>query len=210
MRNLDKLIFLSCASLALSSCASYKKPTVDYYISDMGRPNQEVRIDAANHPLYKVVPRHFEQIKPYDLGHITTWVLFGNEDDGIFGEEYESPYYPKASYANAFKWTVFRNPLANFKTYVIGTGYLSRHNNFSLFSIDKTRGSRFMKKEQNPTVFGTGPNTFQFQLNDFKPFVSFKLKLTDKSKFDFCLGWKERGNFGFKFRPFVRRDGADF
>jgi hypothetical protein len=202
MKKIISSALLSGIVFLASSCASYKFPTERYY--------EPSKIKFAQHPIYEIVPRKFEQIKAYDLMHLSTWLLFGNEWDGVFGEAYPEPFFAEPSYSNAFKWSILRNPLTNVKNYIIGTSYFENHNNFSIISIDRKRGWRVMKRENDPTVFGTGPNTFQLQLNDIFPYVSFKVRLTDTRKFDFGIGWKHRGNFGLKLRPFAERDFEDF
>ncbi|MEK6927468.1 MAG: hypothetical protein AABX11_03470 [Nanoarchaeota archaeon] len=213
MRIYEKVNGLGLAGFLLfSGCAEYKRPSNSYssYTKETDKSiNLELREQALNHRVYDFVPRHRSQIKFYDLGHWTTWAFFGNDEDGIFGESASPAYSTNISYMTAVRWSVLRNPLHNYNSYIIGTDYLEKHHNFAVFAFDNKRGLRIMAKEKDPTVFGTGPATFQLLLNDAKPYVSFKVPMFFGRKFDFGVGWKERGNFGFKFRPFARRNYED-
>ena len=83
----------------LSSCATYKIPTENFYVPDRSTLDEkernlyeEYQLQAANHWLYRIVPRHRSQIKCYDWGHSLTWALFGNDDEGLFAEA-QSPLF---------------------------------------------------------------------------------------------------------------------
>ena len=129
-QSLIKMLFFFISMLFFSnSCASYKIPTSDFHAvypcgpSDSrtlaSLPNQA---EALDHPLYQTIPRHRCQIRWFDLGHWSTWTLFGNDDDGIFGEEPTANYRleERPDYKKAFLWWC-RNPLHNFCFYVIGS-----------------------------------------------------------------------------------------
>lgn len=111
-----KLLLLSI-SLAIilfsSGCATYKVPT-----------EALMKEDAPPHWLYDIVPRHRCQIQWYDAGHWGTWMLFGNDDDGIFGEDSKNPYKSDEpiSFKKGLYWAC-RNPFHNFCFYTIGTAY---------------------------------------------------------------------------------------
>src|SRR5262245_53774154 len=104
------LVFLA---FSLHSCASYKIPTQLFLEKKSNKQVHGNKIHALNHPLYNIVPRHRCQIRWYDLGHWTMWMLFGNDDDGIFGEEADYSLEEQISTWKALRW-VCRNPFHNF------------------------------------------------------------------------------------------------
>ena len=87
-------------------------------------------------------------------------------------------YRPEEKYRR-LKWS-FRNPLHNFDFYIVGVA-------------DKTfyRSGRFPDKNSDPR------GGWDFEAVRYKfiwlPFVSYH-----RQKFDFYLGWRNRGNFGIK------------
>lgn len=175
----------------------YKKP------ADECIPGQlsEKEATACNHMLYKIIPRHRAQIKWYDIGHWTTWALFGNDDDGIFGEGKKANYKPQEpiSAKLALYWTC-RNPLHNFCFYVIGQAYM-KNSELALVSIANGSYSFFTYKPEGKTVFEEGSSSLFFGFHGWKPFIAFKMQYTPKYHTEFYLGWRERGNFGLKLIP---------
>lgn len=152
-----------------SSCLPYRIPTTKVV---------DETIYSAS-PLYYVIPRHRTQIYPLDLGHLTMWALFGNDDDGIFGEGPHANYKPhcKPSLGKAVFWW-FRNPLHNFCFYVIGSADCkNRH-----VALIKT----------NP------PFLTEVSFNGGKPFFKIEADITKNRLATFYIGWRERGNFGIK------------
>ena len=124
---------------------------------------------------------HSVQVSPPpDLPKIYTVQKFNpvwwleNSDDPVPPEW----YLPDDSHRVA-KWR-FRNPFHNFDFYVIGIA-------------DKkfTRSGRYPEKISNPN------GGWNFAVSRRKifllPFVSYQ-----HGKFEFYLGWRERGNFGIK------------
>lgn len=89
-------------------------------------------------------------------------------------------WYKPNDKCRKLKWS-FRNPLHNFDFYIIGVA----DKNFS-------RSGRFPDKNSDPR------GGWDFEASRYKfiwlPFISYH-----RPKFDFYLGWRERGNFGVKF-----------
>lgn len=180
----------------LASCATYKKPT-ESFATDNPR-----EIIASKHWLYAVIPRHRSQIRLYDLGHWSTWALFGNDDDGLFGEGQNARFRLDDPVAGrlALRWGI-RNPLHNFTFYVIGQAYY-KNSEFALASLSKDNCRAFQYNENAKTVFAKEGSSFFLGLHGWKPFIALRFKYSQKRRGDFYLGWRERGNFGLKLTPF--------
>lgn len=156
--------------------------------------------EAQEHWLYTVIPRHRDQIRWYDLGHWTTWTLFGNDDDGIFGEEPSSHWRQNEPIhgRRALTWGL-RNPLHNFCFHVIGSA--SRKQNALIFVKASDEGiESFKYLPQADTVFAGSKRGFYLALHGWKPFVSLALTVGQRQG-KFYIGWRERGNFGVKCQP---------
>ena len=180
--------------LFLTGCCSYK-----YDLCDGDK------IEASCHPLYRVIPRHRCQIRPYDLGHWSTWLLFGNDDDGIFGEGPKSHYRScdPPSCGKALRWWC-RNPLHNFCFYAIGSAH-KENSQFTLLQLSG-KGIRCLKyKPCRGEVFASEGSSFFLGFHGWKPFTSLRITYSRNRCFDFYLGWRERGNFGILFKPFSKR-----
>lgn len=151
--------------------------------------------------LYTYIPQNHAHIKPYDLEAWTAWALFGNDDDGIFGEK--TPLFEgDFSLMAALAWQA-RNPLHNLCFYVIGSA--DRINDeWDIFKICP-RGICLMHyHERAKTVFAHDKHGFYFGLHGLKPFVSLRITYLKNRRLDFYAGWRERGNFGLKFLPFKK------
>lgn len=203
-----RLSFLVLILFACNGCASYKIPTQAFLdkeenqISDTRQfCNQKAALE---HPLYRVVPRHRCQIRWFDLGHWATWMLFGNDDDGIFGEESSAHYHleEKISAWKALRWAC-RNPLHNFCFYVIGTAYTT-NSEFTFLKIDQEQFCFCTYRRSGGHNFGKGTSFF-LGFHGWKPFFSLQLLYTPKWRGQFYLGWRERGNFGIKMLPCAKR-----
>lgn len=185
------ILFIALVLGTLNSCMPYKKPTLSYL--DVSSP--EHKKEALHSPIYKWIPRKAEQIYFFDLPHWFAWALFGNEDDGIFGEE--TMLYPdeKADFKQFSYWSFIRNPLHNFTFYIIGTAYLD-NDQLTLLQLSTAGFDSLSYRKKDKRVF-TEENTGLFlALNGFKPF--FSLHLTEPVDFKTYAGWRERGNFGLK------------
>lgn len=103
---------------------------------------------------------------------------FGNCDDPVAPSWYE----PSNSMRN-LKWHI-RNPFANFANYVIGVADKKTY-----------RSGRY------PTSIGNPHNGWNFAVTRrhilFLPFWDYK---SPSGRWEFYLGWRERGNFGAAFR----------
>lgn len=193
-----KLILQLALSLFLSGCISYKIPTPSF------KDEYQTNRYAFTHPLYKIIPRHRSQIEWYDAPHWLTWVFFGNDDDGIFGEEDTALYCPQeeANLWKAVRWSC-RNPLHNFCYYVIG----SAHRVNSEFALIKCNSHKLYLCTYRPEPefnFEKGPSFF-LGFHGWKPFFHLHLFYNQSYRGQFYLGWRERGNFGIKLLPIIKR-----
>lgn len=196
---------LLASSLALSSgCASYKVSTPDYAQQNPNKyastdTNSLLRTNAKQHFLYHVVPLSSEQIKPYDIGHWITWNLFGNENNGIFGEDCNKPYSTNINAKTFLSWTT-RNPSSNFTKYTLGKR-TEKRNTFIILKANEE--FHFLHKDKDPCIFGKTKASFNLVLNHYKPFISLKFPVFPKRRFDFYFGWRPDNTFGIKLRPFT-------
>ncbi|MCB1111289.1 MAG: hypothetical protein H7A37_06425 [Chlamydiales bacterium] len=175
----------------LTGCAQYKVPTSHFC--------------AAPHPLYTVIPRHRCQIRCYDLPHWAMWALFGNDDDGLFGECCKPPY--RCSQHNcinkALRWNL-RNPLHNFCFYVIGSAHC-QNSEVTLLEISPQRFCIGRYRSCNGVNFPSDCSSLFIALHGWKPFISLRIKHCPHRSSDFYIGWRERGNFGIKCNLFNKK-----
>lgn len=152
-------------------------------------------------PLYSIIPKHRDCIPPGDPAAWTLWALFGNDDDGIYGEG------PKAHFrigepnttSKFWRWWL-RNPLHNFTFYVIGSA--DRYNSaFALLKLSD-RGCALLYPQFHPTEYPFDHAGIYLALHGGKPFLSLRLPWTTRRSFNFYIGWRCRGNFGFVCHPF--------
>lgn len=190
----------------LPGCATYKIPTETFAAVPQETTADDLQgrreKEALEHPLYHIIPRHRSQIRPYDLGHWTTWLLFGNDDDGIFGEGPNAKYRLDApiSCSKALRWTC-RNPLHNFCFYAIGSAYKPQ-SEFALIKMEYGSLGFFKYRKKAEGNFRKG--TFFFLgFHGWKPYIFLRLLYSQKYKGQWYLGWRERGNFGIMFLPFT-------
>ena len=157
------------------------------------------------HWLYDVIPEHRQKIDWYHGPHWASWALFGNDDDGLFGERVRKDEtilnnLPDATVYSAGSWWL-RNPLHNFTFYVIGRAHNPDLSSFTLFGLGDKRGLELMKyKKEGSTVFAGKRNGIWIGFHGWLPFVS--IKLFDSKLIETYAGWREKGNFGLKFIPF--------
>jgi len=179
--------------LILSGCIPYKVPT-----AELANPK------TVEEPLYKVIPRHRSQIQWYDGLHWVSWTLFGNDDGGIFGEDNPHPYCPSYPFGigKTLSWNL-RNPLHNFCYYVIGSA--DRNNSeIILLELSPQGCGAFNYSPCASRVFASRQGGILLALHGGKPFFSLKIPYTCCHHGEFYLGWRYRGNFGVKFRPWTR------
>ncbi len=191
----------------LTGCASYKIPTRCIGPKPKYRERENpTRAIALKHPLYNIIPRHRCQVRWYDLPHWITWSLFGNDDDGIFGEEVTAKYKPEmpVSSCKAFRWFC-RNPFHNFTFYVIGSAY-RKNGELDILRINGPRVSAGHYRCPGKTNFPSKKcSCFFIAFHGGKPFVSLRMIHSKTRKTDIYFGWRSRGNFGIKCVLFGKR-----
>jgi hypothetical protein len=190
-------------ALLATSCASYKVPLSSFARERSGENAAHyaaVEEKALEHPLYQVIPRHRSQVRWLDAPHWIWWSLAGNDDNGIFGESKSVPYSTNIHAGTFFRWNA-RNPLHNFTFYTVGSAHWKHHYNAIVLSVGDN-GVRVFSTGKK-AVFDTR-NSFKIAFNDFKPFVSCQFSHFKGRLFQFYVGWRERGNLGFKLRPWAK------
>ena len=204
------LVGILLAATLSSGCASYKIDTPNYI-----HPRETLAVEdysikerrklAKEHFLYKFVPLSREQIEPYDIGHWVSWNLFGNEDDGIFGEYcVAKPFSKEIDFKSFLRWNM-RNPLSNISKYTLGKKGKREINSFAIFKINDR--FLFMQKDYKPYIFSESKASFNLSLNHYLPFLSFKFPVFLERRFDFYMGWRPDGSLGIKLRPFTDDGG---
>lgn len=199
------LPFLTCLPILLfASCSPYRQTThtwvQEHALQTERLKNceeaQRQRIEkASKHWLYHLIPRHKDQLYWFDLGHWISWSLFGNDDDGIFGEmptanfKVQSPISSKL----ALRWGM-RNPLHNFSFYIIGSADKA-NNEVIIAQIQKDRREFFTYYPKARHVLCSNGSSFLLALHGYKPFIAVRL-----GRVESYFGWRERGNFGIKLR----------
>lgn len=194
-------ILFSLTLIFLSSCMAYKVPTKAFckrFPDDVVKQNNQEK--ALSHPLYHTIPRHRCQIRWDDLPHWLAWALFGNDDDGLFGEEASYKLEKPNTLCKAAVWWA-RNPLHNICFYVLGSAD-KVNSGFTILSLTSRGYCAFRYTPEATTVFPSKGTGFYFALHGGKPFLSLRLDWGHGKKSDFYLGWRCRGNFGAKFQPF--------
>lgn len=193
----------------VGSCAPYKVSTETLVKRSLERNpeasvcDEEQRL-AARSGLYNIIPRHRSQIRWYDVGHWFSWMVLGNDDDGIFGEASHKQHPQKGfiSTERAIRWTL-RNPFHNFCHYVVGQRRNTR-SEFVLLSLSRRQFTLLKPYEVSPGVFPDQDSCFHIAFHGIFPFVGLRLKLSERRQSDFYIGWREKGNFGVKCQPLKR------
>lgn len=191
-------LLLPLIALLINSCAPYKIPTEN--LPEAGKIGKTIsRKIELKHPLYRIIPRHRCQIEWFDLPHWITWALFGNDDDGIFGEEVK-----RGKKRGALRWFL-RNPLHNFTFYAIGSA--ERHNSeIDLLRLTPTHLSLLKYRYPGKSTFAAkNESGIYLALHGGKPFVSLRIIHSKTRKSDLYFGWRHRGNFGIKCHLFGER-----
>jgi hypothetical protein len=124
--------------------------------------------------------------------------LFGNDDNGIFGETPERRYKYERPLTSqkAVSW-FFRNPCHNFCNYVIGDAN-HRQTQIALVSLRTGHLDLFTCVDPPNNNFAGYGSSFFLGFNGCKPFVSLRLRYSHCRKTDIYLGWRNKGNFGIK------------
>jgi len=194
-------LVLFCVLSLLCGCAPYRMSTEDYIVQRGSVSVSEEELCAGRHWLYWMIPRHRCQIRWYDAGHWCSWMLLGNDDDGIFGESSLKKHRWSTEYnvQRAFFWTL-RNPLHNFCYYVIGEAHRN-HGQLTLLSLN-TKKCGVFKYRSKADMGDLENNTGMLMaFHGWKPFFALRMYLSPRYRCDFYVGWRERGNFGFKCQP---------
>lgn len=199
MYSLIGLSSLLVVFFMVTGCIPYKYPTSAY----SSTPEE---FEAAHSWLYAIVPRHRSQIHWYDIGHWCSWAVFGNDDDGLFGEAPKAHFQTgkPANLSRALAWHI-RNPLHNFCFYVIGQAH-RRNSGFTLLKLGRRGGEVGRYRPVARHVFAEEDTSLNVALHGWKPFISIRLQYTDHHRGDFYFGWRERGNFGIKCQLLKRGD----
>lgn len=186
-------------------CLPYKFSNECYLSNEL--PLDDPRIcnqkQALNHPLYHIIPRHRHQLYWFDIGHWITWSLFGNDDDGLFGEEPNTHYRLEQpnNMKKAVAWQT-RNCLHNFCFYVIGTANRS-NSELTLLKLTKDETECFTYTPIATTTFPSKGSCLYIAFHGGKPFISLRLSYPNGAHSDFYIGWRCRGNFGAKMNFLV-------
>lgn len=186
-----------------TSCIPYKISTQD--LPDLSKEKvSELDLEriqeARRHWLYTFVPRHRSQIYSFDLPHLLSWSLIGNDDDGIFGEEPTAVYRGEVSLGSA-GLCFLRNPFHNFCFYVIGSAH-HKNSELSILKINSSVIEMLHYQDQGSTDFAGPSSSFYMGFHGYKPFIS--LRFDYQRRFEAYLGWRSRGNFGIKLLPFKK------
>lgn len=146
------------------------------------------------HWLYKIVPPTRPVL--YDP-RIITWALFGNDEDGIFGERSRiwSTDHPKQTFKVFLMWWK-RNPLYNLFAHVIDWQH---ENSFMLFEYNSILKKRwkFFSKRSSKLLWAepTDENFGQVFVAVWPPSLIFR-----NGKIEGYALWYYNGKFGFAFR----------
>lgn len=144
-----------------------------------------------SHWLHRIVPDSYEDARWWQLPF---WMLFGNDEGGIFGER--DPYHTvlgnpvSYSFVGFLKWWA-RNPLHNVFWHVLR--WDCGDNALVLYASDKT-GSRWWFRGNQATWLVDNPDR-QIYIRLLAPFVSYR-----GTSWEFYAGWRIHGALGFAFR----------
>ena len=153
------------------------------------------------HPAYRIVPKGRSLIRRGDLAGFLAWAFLGNDDDGLFGERAGFRPDEEPTLGKAFAWWL-RNPMHNFFFYVIGSA--GRVNSQWALIEASCHGIRLFHYEPvAKRLFPCKGSCLFLGLNGGKPFFSLRLAYGGGRRSECYFGWRERGNFGLKLRPFT-------
>lgn len=177
-----------------------------FTLQESSKPvSKELVNKSANHWLYCIVPLHSKQIYWFDLGHWFMWSIFGNEDDGLFGEGPDANYCPNSPIATtkALRWFI-RNPFHNLFFYVIGRKSQQPVKRYSLLELTDHGLGIFCGLSSRSYTFIGHKFGFQFCLHRGLPLLSFRSYWGLARKSEFYVGWRDQVNFGLKLRLFSK------
>lgn len=156
------------------------------------------------HWLYDWIPVHRDDLSWTEPHKAVLWALFGNDDDGIFGEgphsgrDWLDDWGSEISLKRFAAWQL-RNPLHNFMFYAIGRAGTPNLPSYTILEIGG-EGCHFMKRRTHGYVFPQHANCLYVGLHGWLPFVSIRAGYGLPRRLDMYIGWRERGNFGTAFR----------
>lgn len=169
----------------------------------------------ANHWLYDYIPHNQSELSQKSCVQKITWAVFGNDDDGIFGEGPKSGrnwtekwggnivgncHAPgEISFKRFLMWQI-RNPLHNFSAYVVG--FKGEKNiQYTQYLHISTQEISFYKRLPKVDVFPMSDHTgIYFGLNNKRPFVSSRVNLLGLRWLEGYAGWRPFGSLGFALR----------
>jgi hypothetical protein len=150
--------------------------------------------------IYNWVPYNKSCIDKKSLLSYLAWAFIGNDDDGAYGEKPSAGNWTneKIGPKRAFMWWM-RNPMHNFTFYVIGSAH-KKNSEVTLLKFSEDGDNDFFSyHSKGKTVFAGKGTSFFLGFHGGKPFLS--LRIDYGRRFDFYIGWRERGNFGIKLIP---------
>lgn len=193
------LLRFSLTAALLGACRSYQVSSLEIEKQQLAEKGyvEQAPDPAAEHALYQVIPRHRKQIKSGDIFHLAMWSFFGNDDDGIFGEQPSSNYKTelKPGVKRALSWGL-RNPLHNFTFYVIGSADKPPGKKHVLLALGRNKPRLFNQPDTEQYVFYEKDLSLLLVSHGGRPFFSFSLPFLQG-----YIGWRERGNFGLSLKP---------
>ena len=154
------------------------------------------------HWLYDYVPKVRAEAKGWRK---LLWAIFGNDDDGLFGEvahrSWRERWGSEASFKRAFLWWV-RNPLHNFTFFVIGSADREHHTHYRILFISRNafKGPKYF--DSPGRIWGEeGISSLWIALHDNKPFFSLRLKIPFMDRyFTTYVGARTKGTWGAAIR----------
>lgn len=171
----------------------------------------------ADHWLYNYIPKNQNELATKPCWQKIAWGLFGNDDDGIFGEGPHSGHRwierwggkvdkkeakvfepGKICFKRFLSWQA-RNPLHNFTAYVIGFKK-AKNISFIQLALITTKQFTFYQKLKKVNVFPMNDNSGMYLgLHNKRPFFSFRCFVIKKWMEGYA-GWRPGGGFGLACR----------
>lgn len=215
MRLKQYVLGLICFSFILSHFVPWQKECIfrdEQLFSHLSASDAEkmtlIQKKASTHWLYTFIPRHRSLIPWWAFFHWSTWALFGNDDDGLFGEGHHALYWRSEappSCKKALLWFL-RNPFHNLTFYVLGSAW-TENSELVFLSVTDEKVDYFTYSPVAKTNFASSSTSLFIGLHGWKPFISMRICYSASARGDFFIGWRERGNFGIKCIPFTRSLG---
>lgn len=170
-----------------------------------------------DHWLYHYIPHNRNELFEKSGWQQVMWAVFGNDDDGIFGEGPKSGtkwteswsgktikeqnfHNPGTINFQRFVLWQLRNPLHNFTHYVVG--FKEKKNVvYTQILLISTAEISFYKEISRPNVFPMRDHTgIYFGLHNRRPFLSWRVNLIGIRWLEGYSGWRPGGGLGLAFR----------